>query len=185
MMLWFSQILSEGAPMKLLCIAANIVIPLFLCALMAFSIFAVGGFPGGLLFMMFFLVLLLYSGFVYKGYQFLRSGHAKLAWFQKPFWYGILAWCRSQNWQGIDAKHKNRSVVDFRGEAITDAKLVQVREFMGAQVLDLDGTLVTDKTIDQLYQLKNLQCLVVRNTDVSHLAVTRLQQSFPKLWIWH
>ena len=132
-----------------------------------------------------FLALLLYAGMVFKGYQFLRSGHARLAWFQKPFWFGILGLLRSRNWNGFDTRYRNRNVVAFKGEPITDAKLVQLPEFRSAQVLDLEGTLITDETIERLYQLKHLQCLVIRNTEVSHLAATRLQQSFPKLWIWH
>jgi hypothetical protein len=185
MMLWFSQIMSEGVPMKWLCLAANIVVPLFLCLAMVTAVLVAGGFWGGFLFLLLFCALLLYAGMAYKGYQFLRNGNAKLAWFQKPFWNGILAFCRSRDWQGMEAKYRNRNVVDFRGEAVTDAKLVQRKEFKSAQVLDLEGTLVTDQTIEQLYHLKHLQCLVVRKTKVSHLAVTRLQQSFPKLWIWH
>ena len=185
MMLWFSQIMSEGVPMKLLCSCANVVIPLLLIAIMAFAALVVGGFFGGFLFLMLFLALLLYIGMAFKGYHFLRSGHAKLAWFQKPFWYGILAYCRSKKWQGFDARTKNRNVVDFHGKPVTDAKLAQRPELKSAQVLDLGGTLITDETIEKLYQLKHLQCLVVRDTKVSHLAVTRLQQSFPKLWIWH
>jgi len=185
MMLWFSQVMSEGVPMKLLCMIGNILIPLFAFAFMVFSILAVGGFFGGLLFLMAFLFLLLYAGMVFKGYQFLRSGHAQLAWFQKPFWYGILGLLRSRRWNGFDARYKNRNVVSFRGEAITDEGLLQLPELRSAQVLDLEGTLVTDATIEQLYKLKHLQCLVIRNTEVTHLAATRLQQSFPKLWIWH
>ena len=185
MMLWFSQILSEGIPMKMLCLVANIAVPMLLIAFMMFSILVVKGFFGGLLFLVFFLALLLYIGLVFKGYQFLRSGHARLAWFQKPFWNGILAILRSRKWVGVEAKTKHRNVVDFHGEAITDASLIQRPEFRSAQVLDLEGTLITDATIEQLYNLKHLQCLVVRNTKASHLAVTRLQQSFPKLWVWH
>ena len=185
MMLWFSQILSEGVPMKVLCGFANVAIPLLLIGFMTFSILVIGGFFGGLMFLMFFLALLLYLGMVFKGYQFLRDGNAQLAWFQKPFWYGILGYMRSRKWQGIDSRTKNRNVVDFHGEAITDESLLQRPELKSAQILDLEGTLITDATIEQLYKLKHLQCLVVRNTQASHLAVTRLQQSFPKLWIWH
>lgn len=185
MMLWFSQILSEGVPMRLLCMAANFLIPILLSVLMVFALLVVGGFYGGCLFLFFLLSLLLYVAMAFKGYQFLRTGHAKLAWFQKPFWYGILAWCRSRKWKSMDARYRNRNVVSFRGEAITDVQLVQRKELKSAQVLDLGGTLITDATIDQLYKLKHLQCLVLKDTSVSHKAVTRLQQSFPKLWIWY
>lgn len=185
MMLWFSQIMSEGISMKLLCGLAHVIVPLFHCAIMVFAILVVGGLFGGFMFLVAFLSLLLYIGMAFKGYQFVRNGHAKLAWFQKPFWYGILAYCRSRKWQGFDARTKNRNVVDFHGQAITDANLIQRPELRSAQVLDLEETLITDATIEQLYRLKHLQCLVVRKTKVSHLAVTRLQQSFPKLWIWY
>jgi hypothetical protein len=185
MMLWFSQILSEGIPMKVLCRAMNVAIPLLLFAMMAFALLIVGGLFGGLLFLLLFLSLLLYAGLVFKGYQFLRSGHAKLAWFQKPFWYGLLGWCRSRNWKSNDARYRNRNIVSFQGDPITDEQLLQHKELKSAQVLDLGGTMITDATIEQLYKLKHLQCLVVKDTSVSHLAVTRLQQSFPKLWIWH
>lgn len=185
MMLWFSQIMSEGVPMKILSLLAHVIIPMLLTALMVFAVLVVGGFWGGFMFLIFFLSLLLYIALAYKGYQFLRDGNARLAWFQKPFWYGILALCRARNWQGFDAKYRGRNVVDFHGDPITDTKLAQRKELKSAQVLDLEGTLITDQTIEQLYRLKHLQCLVVRNTKVSHLAVTRLQQSFPKMWIWH
>lgn len=185
MMLWFSQILSEGIPMRMLCMAMNVMIPILLFASMAFALLVVGGFLGGFMFLLLFLSLLLYVALVFKGYQFLRTGHARLAWFQKPFWYGILGWCRSRKWNSFDARYRNRNVVSFQGDPITDAQLVQRKELKSAQVLDLEGTMITDVTIEQLYKLKHLQCLVVKNTSVSHLAVTRLQQSFPKLWIWH
>ncbi len=185
MMLWFSQIISEGVPMKVLATLGNIIVPLLHTAMMVFALLVIGGFWGGFVFLLFFLSLMLYIAMAYKGYQFLRDGNAKLAWFQKPFWYGILAICRARNWQGFDARYRDRSVVDFHGDSITDTNLVQRKELKTAQVLDLEGTLITDQTIEQLYHMKHLQCLVVRNTKASHLAVTQLQQSFPKLWIWH
>ena len=152
---------------------------------MAFSLIVVGGILGGFLFLLLFISLLLFLGMSFKGYRFLKNGNTKLAWFQKPFWNGILAICRKRKWQGFDARYRNRNVVDFHGDPVTDSSLLQKAELKSAQVLDLEGTLITDQTIELLYQLKHLQCLVVRKTKVSHLAVTRLQQSFPKLWIWH
>ena len=185
MMLWFSQIMSEAIPMKVLCLIGVIVVPLLLSGFMAFSLIVVGGILGGFLFLLLFISLLLFLGMSFKGYRFLKNGNTKLAWFQKPFWNGILAICRKRKWQGFDARYRNRNVVDFHGDPVTDSSLLQKAELKSAQVLDLEGTLITDQTIELLYQLKHLQCLVVRKTKVSHLAVTRLQQSFPKLWIWH
>lgn len=185
MMLWFAQIMSEGVSMKILIPFAHVLITLFFAALMVVGLVVLGGLPGGFLFLLSFLSLSLYCCLSYKGYQFLRDGNAQLAWFQKPLWFGILGWCRSQKWQGLDSKTRNRNVVDHRGKPVTDEKLILSPEFKSAQILDLEGTLVTDATIEQIYKLKHLQCLVVKGTKVSNLAVTRLQQSFPKLWIWH
>ena len=185
MMLWFAQVMSEGISMRLLVPIAHVLVTLFFAALMVASLLVLGGVSGGILFLLSFLSLLFYGSISYKGYQFLRDGNAQLAWFQKPFWFGILGWCRLQKWQGMDAKTRNRNVVDHRGKPITDEKLLQSPELKAAQILDLEGTLITDATIEQLYKLKHLQCLVVRGTKVSQLALTRLQQSFPKLWIWY
>ena len=185
MMLWFSQIISEGIPIKFLVVFSHVLVSVFCVAIAALAVVGVGGVAGGLMLVFAFLLLLLYWALAFKGYQFLRNGNAKLAWFQKPVWIGILQFARYSKWQGLDTKTQNRNVVSFRGKPITDAMLLQAPELKTAQILDLEGTLVTDASIERLYQLKHLQCLVLRKTDVSHLAVTRLQQSFPKLWIWY
>ena len=184
MMLWFSNIISEGVPPKVFCLAAIVGISFLLCVSMAFSVFVLGGFFGGLMFLLSFGSLLLFGGMTFKGYQFLHDGNAELAWFQKPFWNGILTICRRRQWEGSDRKSKNRKALVLRGKQVTDEVLARNEEFKSAQVLDLEGTSITDEAIRLLYHHKNLQCLVVRDTQVSHLAVTRLQQSFPKLWIW-
>ena len=185
MMLWFAEIISEGVPPKVFSLISIAVIGFLLCAWLAFALFVVGGFVGGFLFLIGFAGLLLFGGMTYKGFQFLRDGNAELAWFQKPFWNAILMVSRSRQWEGNDAKSKNRNVLTLRGEHIDDQAVLQHTELKTAQVLDLEGASIGDKTIQYLYRLKDLQCLVVRETKTSHLAVTRLQQSFPKLWIWH
>lgn len=184
MTLWFFDIMSEAIPMRAMTIILNIVVPFLTVSAMVFSLVLFGGFVGGLLFLIAFLALLFYVGLAFKGYQFLTDGNAQLAWFQKPIWNGILAWCRSKKWQGLDNSARDRNVLIFRNESITDQELAVMKGLKNVQVLDLEGTLITDEGIKQLYQCRHLQCLVVRNTKVSHLAVTRLQQSFPKLWIW-
>jgi hypothetical protein len=185
MMLWFANIMSEGVPLRMLGLFANIAVPFCLIGLMAFSLLVIGGIFGGFCFLLAFVSLLLFGGLVFKAYQFLRDGNARLAWFQKPFWFGILCWCRSRKWEGIDASTRNRNIIDHRGDPITDASFAELKGLKTVQVLDLEGTMITDESIKLLYQAKHLQCLVVRNTKVTHLAVTRLQQSFPKMWIWH
>ena len=185
MMLWFSRIVSQAVPANVFCLAMLIAISFMLFALMGFALFAVGGIIGAFMFLMFLASTLLFGGMSYKGFQFLRDGNTELAWFQKPFWYSILTFCRMRNWQGLDSKLQNRNIVDLRGKDITDADLAQHDELKSANILDLEDTKITDAAIEMLYELKHLQCLVVRSTEASHLAVTRLQQSFPKLWIWH
>lgn len=185
MMLWLGEILSEGMPVKTLVVMANVLVPSLLVALMVLSVVVIQGFSGGTLFLGSFILLLLYVAAVFKGYQFLSDGRARLAWFQKPFWIGLLMYFRYRRWRGFDSRFRNRNVVDFRDQPITDDQLPKLASIRAAQVLDLEGTLITDKTIETFYGLKHLQCLVVRNTDATHLAVTRLQQTHPKIWIWH
>lgn len=185
MMLWFFNIMAEAIPMRTMIILLNIVVPFLAISAMVFFPILFGVFVGGLLFLVAFFALLFYAGLVYKGNQFLRDGNARLAWFQTPIWNRILAWCRSKNWQGLDNSARDRNVLTYRDQPLTDEVFSTLKKLKNVQVLDLEGTLITDESIKLLYQCKHLQCLVVRNTKVTHLAVTRLQQSFPKLWIWH
>ena len=109
---------------------------------------------------------------------------AKLSWFQKPFWYGILFFLRASKWQGVERQGKRR-IVDKRNAPLVDQKLPYQEGFKNCQVLDLEGTLVTDQALRSLYGHKHLQCLVLRKTKVTQEGVMRLQQANPELWIWN
>jgi len=185
MMLWFAQVMSEGVPMKTLAWLAHVLIPILAIAMMVFGLLVVKGVLGGLIFLMSFAGLCLYVGMAYKGYQFLRDGNAQLAWFQKPIWNFCLHWSRLKKWQGIDQRHRDRRIVDKRGEAITDDTFAHIKGLKNAQILDLEGTLITDRSLAMLYQMKHLHCVVLKKTKVTHQGVTKLQQSVPRLWIWY
>ncbi len=185
MMLWFSQIMSEGIPMKTLAMLCHVLIPVLAVATMVLAFLVFGPVLGGLLFMFAFASLFFYCGFAYKGYQFLRDGNTRLSWFQKPVWNFLLNWSRMKKWEGIDQRHRGRRIVDKRGEPITDETFAEIKGLKNTQILDLEGTLVTDRSLELLYQMKHLHCVVLKNTKVTHLGVTRLQQSVPRLWIWY
>ena len=76
-------------------------------------------------------------------------------------------------------------IIDKRGVPVTDEELDKIEDLKDVGVLDLQGTLVTDDAFRFFYRMDRLQCLVLRDTDVSHEAVFRLQQTKPKLWIWY
>jgi len=185
MMLWISKIFSQGVPVKTFVWFSHVALMGFALLMFPFCLIVVGGLLGGFLLLMFFLMCLVYFGFAFKGHQFLRDGNAQLAWFQKPFWEGILMWCRSRNWQGFDNKTRDRPCLDLRNQPITDEVLAKSRALKDARIVDLEGTKVTDECLLPMYRMKRMQCLVLKDTAVTHLGVTRLQQSVPHLWIWY
>ena len=87
-------------------------------------------------------------------------------------------------WQNYDSALKGRTVIKVREKMFGDYELPELENLHRCQVLDLQGTNVTDQGLLHLYSLKHLQCLVLRKTKVSPEGVFRLQQSFPRLWIW-
>ncbi len=179
--LWLINILSEGMPIAVLTSMLHFLFVVLAVGGAALIIFSTSGLVrvalcAALLAMAFFYVAL-----VVKCYQFLRSPHAKLAWFQRPFWNFILWSCRQRQW----ASNAQRSIVDKRGVPVTDEDLDKIEGLKDAAVLDLEGTLITDDAFRFFYRMDRLQCLVLRDTDVSHENVFRLQQTKPKLWIWY
>lgn len=126
-----------------------------------------------------------YLAFVIQGHRLATQFDAKLAWFQKPFWIGMLFFSRVLKWEKYDSSLQGRLVVDHRGEAVTDEHLRALENFSKCEVLDLEGTEITDASLRHLKDCKNLRCLVVRKTSVTHAGVQRLQQSKRRMWIWY
>jgi hypothetical protein len=97
----------------------------------------------------------------------------------------VLVMARFQKWEKYDGKLKDRRIIKVRDSSFRDPEIPQLEGFKTCQVLDLQGTAVTDTGLLDLYDLKHLQCVVLKQTNVTHQGVFRLQQSFPRLWIWY
>ncbi len=187
---WFCRTMNEGVSLRLLEYGAHIGIGLVAMGVLSLAVASIVGIafgvvPGIFMLLITVSVVLLYVGMIYKGKQFRRDPRAHLAWFQKPFWNLILLLARSMNWEKYDNSLADRRIIKVREKMFGDNELTDLEGFKNCQVLDLQGTSVTDRGLLKLYALKHLQCLVLKRTNVSNEAVFRLQQSFPRLWIWH
>ena len=186
---WFLRTMNEGVSVKLLEWGSHLglgFLGFFLLMVSIAGFFGIGVGPtvGLVLFMGTIIVGLLYIGMVIKGKQFRRNPRARLAWFQRPFWNGVLFFARAMNWQAYDSSLKGRNIIKVRDREFGDHQFDELEGLKKCHVLDLQGTKTTDRGLLELYSLKHLQCLVLKNTNVSPEGVFRLQQSFPRLWIW-
>ena len=179
--LWLINILSEGMPVAVLTSLIHFLFVVLTVGGAALIVFSTSGLVRVSLVAALFAAAFFYVALVVKCYQFLRSPHARLAWFQRPFWDFVLWSCRRRNW----ASNIQRAIVDKRGVPVTDEDLDKLEGLKDAGVLDLEGTLITDDAFRFFYRMDHLQCLVLRDTNVSHENVFRLQQTKPKLWIWY
>lgn len=73
--------------------------------------------------------------------------------------------------------------LDFRGTAVKDADLKDVRELTNLRRLYLGNTQITDEGLKQLHGLKNLEMLGLAGVKVSPAAVTALRAVLPKCQI--
>jgi len=186
---WFCKTMSEGVSVKFLEYGAHAGLGFIAAGTTLLSILSICGVAFGVgaglvLLLLTACAAALYIGLIFKGKQFRKDPRAKLAWFQKPFWNGILLLARGMNWQNYDSNLKGRRITKHRGKTFGDVELANVEGLKNCQVLDLEGTQVTDAALQMLYGHKHLQCLVLKGTNTSHEAVFRLQQSHPRLWIW-
>ena len=183
MQLWLSNVVAEGVPPGILVVVLHCLFAAFVVA----ALFVVSTSFGGLMFVAAIAFLLaiafFYTATVWKMWQFRRDPHTQLAWFQRPFWDGILWYCRKNKW--ADSKKPNRVIIDGRDSSMTNQELDKVKNLKAASVLDLEGTMINDEAFRYFYRIDDLQCLVLKDTSVSHEAVFRLQQTRPKLWIWY
>lgn len=187
---WFCRTMNDDSTLAILEYGAHLGLGVISAMLLVLGGMSVGGFGFGRvqgILMCLFVVtaIIFYIGLVYKGKQFRRDPRAKLAWFQKPIWNGILGVARMMKWQNYDSSLKGRTIIKVRETTFGDHEISELENLNRCQVLDLQGTKVTDRGLLELYSLKHLQCLVLRNTNVSDEGIFRLQQSFPRLWIWY
>lgn len=187
---WFCRTMNEGVSIKVLEYGSHVAFGALGFALLGLaiaSLFGVAlGTVGGVLLLIFvFASAGLYAALVHKGHQFLRDPHARLAWFQVPFWNLILALSRAAKWQSYDKSLTGRKIITIRDKMFGDVEIAELPGIKNCQVLDLEGTCVTDQGLLPLYHLNHLHCLVLKGTNVTHEGVFRLQQSCPRLWIWY
>ena len=162
--LWLIKTLSEGMPVAVLTSLIHFLFVVLAGGSAVLIFFSTSGLVMVALFAALLAAAFFYIALVVKCYQFLRSPHAKLAWFQRPFWNFVLWTCRQRQW----ASNSQRTMIDKRGVPITDDDLDNVEDLKDAEVLDLEGTLITDDAFRFFYRMDRLQCLVLRNTNVSH-----------------
>lgn len=188
MMLWLTKSLSDGISVATLKVIGHVcvIVPSVLVLFLTLLLFLNGYTAWGIVFLTFaMMVLAFYGGIVYKAYQFTSNPRARIAWFQKPFWNFVLLLARIGKWENYDQRLTDRRVIKIKDPEFTDQELPRVSEIRNVQVLDLENTQVSDKGIAILYRLEHLQCVVLKRTHVSQDAIFRLQQTFPKLWIWY
>ncbi len=183
MQLWISDVVSEGVPPGILALILHVLFAALIVVLSGIVYTNTQGMMCVTLAAIITAGAFFYVATVWKIRQFRHDPYATLAWFQRPFWDGVLWYCRKNGW--ADPKHPNRVIIDKRHSLLTDQELDKVKDLKHAAVLDLEGTRVSDGAFRFFYRMDNLQCVVLKDTEVSHEAVFRLQQTRPKLWIWY
>jgi phage FluMu protein Com len=179
--LWLIEIISEGLPVVVLTSMLHFLFAVMSVGMAALIVFATVGLQQVAYLALLLTVVFFYVALVYKAYDLMRNPYARLAWFQRPFWDLALWFSRKRDW----ANEKKRLVIDKRGVPLTDADLDKTEGLANASVLDLEATLITDDAFRFFYRMERLECLVLKNTDVTHANVVRLQQAKPNLWIWY
>lgn len=180
---WVCNVIEQGVPVRYLILACHLGMTLwaiFALAAIFFSFHWILWLP---LLAILAAVCTLYILVVRSGYEVARNPEAELEWYQQLFWDGLLAIARMRNW--ADTNRSPADVLDLRDEHVSDQQLVTHPGLKGCQVLDLEGCPVTDACLKSLRGIKPLQCLVVRETEISHPAIVQLQQKNPTIWIWY
>lgn len=183
--LWFVNTISEAIPFRMLEMALHAAVAFVTIAFCVAAVFLASGVWKLLFLLMILTVAGFYVALVIQGHRLATQFDAKLAWFQKPFWYGILMFARMTKWKTNDSSLAGRIVLDQRGTDLDMDELINLESFHKCQVLDLAGTSITDEGLARLRSHAHLRCLVLRNTQVTHAGVQRLQQSKRKVWIWY
>ncbi len=178
--LWISEIVSEGASFSLLALVATSLLTVAYLLLGALTLLL-----GEVLwFVAITCLYVVYILSVFKAWQLTRNPRARLSFWQRPCWNGVLFAARLLGWHRYDSRYAGRKIINLRNAPIVDERVAYIEDLDKCQVLDLQNTLITDKGLLPLYGLNNLHCLIVRRTAVTPEGVFRLQQANPRLWIW-
>lgn len=110
---------------------------------------------------------------------------AVAAAYAKNAWNVVLFAARLIGWRSFASRLRKPRVLDLRKEKATDDSLLEEKELAECVVLDLQGTDVSDAGLVYLTGFRQLRFVVLRKTNATAAGVKKLQQSMPRLWIWH
>ena len=182
---WFCEILGETIPIRVIEYAAHVGVVIWTFLILAAIIFTIGWVLKIPLTLLLIASVTLYVALVRKGHAMASDPTEELAWYQEPFWTGLLLASRGLHWTGYDSNLKGRVVIDCREEPVSDAQLAKLPDLAACEVLDVEGSPITDKSLKAISKMSNLKCLVIRDTDISDKGIDALTIRMPHLWIWY
>ena len=182
---WFAKILGENIPIRVVEYLAHVAVIIWTFLLLAAIIFSIGWVLKVPLTLLLIASLILYVALIRKGHALAADPTEELAWYQEPFWNGVLFLSRKLNWSGYDSNLKGRLIIDRRREPVTDAEFRKLPQLAECEVLDIEGCPITDKSLKAISQMKKLSCLVIRDTKISDKGIDALIRRMPQLWIWY
>ena len=182
---WFTKVLGETLPIRVLEYGAHLAVIIWTCLLLAAIIFSIGWLLKVPLTLLLIASVTLYVALIRKGHALAADPTEPLAWYQEPFWNGMLFLSRQLKWSGYDANLKNRVVIDCRKAPVNDEQLVKLPKFEQCEVLDVEGCPITDRSLKAISKLPKLSCLIIRDTEISDKGIDALIRRMPQLWIWY
>lgn len=182
---WFCKILGENIPIRVLEYGAHLAVIIWTALLLAAIIFTIGWLLKVPLTILLIASVTLYVALVRKGHAFAADPTEELAWYQEPFWSGMLFFSRKLNWSGYDANLKGRVVIDRRDDPVTDEQLIKLPQLDACEVLDVEGCPISDRSLKAIAKMTKLSCLVIRDTKISDKGIDALIRRMPQLWIWY
>jgi len=182
---WFSKVLGETIPIKVLEYGAHLAVIIWTLLIVAAIIYSIGWLLKLPLFLLLVGSVTLYVALIRKGHAFAADPTEELEWYQEPFWNGMLFLSRKLNWTGYDANLKGRVVIDRRHDPVTDAEFVKLKQLADCEVLDVEGCPLSDKSLKAISKMSKLSCLVIRDTKISDKGIDALTRRMPQLWIWY
>jgi hypothetical protein len=180
--LWLGQKLSHGIGPNHLIMASHslVIILLIILVTMAF------GLGGSAAWIVLTIASVLGGLYAYVVFELRRIAHrppAKLNWWQRACWRGVLGFYRLRKWRPLNSTLR-WNVLDLRRQQLDDRTITSIPDIMNYHVLDLEGTQLTDAGFLRMQGMKQLQRLVVVGTKVTPDAVFQVQQRLPQVWIW-
>lgn len=182
---WFTNILGENIPIRVLEYGAHLAVIIWTVLLFAAIVYSIGWLLKVPLALLLIASVTLYVALIRKGHAFAADPTEGLAWYQEPFWNGLLFLARTLNWTGYDSTLKGRVIIDQRKTQVTDAQFAKLPQLAECEVLDLEGCPITDKSLKAISKMSKLSCLVIRDTEISDKGIDALTRRMPQLWIWY